>query len=85
MSKLESGAIVTINNRFRSEQTKGFFVNIIMISMLRSAQNWNIDILLNGTVKSNEDLSHLIATYRNVFFAGNQELLRPASNNNLTE
>ena len=57
--------------------------------MLRSAQNWNIDILLNGTVKSNEDLSlslqKLIATYRNVFFAGNQELLRPVSHNNLTE
>ena len=57
MSKLESGAIVTINNRSRSEQTNGFFVNIMM-RMLRSAQNWNIDILLNGTVKSNEDLSH---------------------------
>ena len=57
MSKLESGAIVTINNRSRSGQTKGFFVNIMMeISMLRSAQNWNIDILLNGT--ANEDLSH---------------------------
>ena len=57
MSKLESGAIVTINNRSRSGQTKGFFVNIMMeISMLRSAQNWNIDVLLNGT--ANEDLSH---------------------------
>ena len=57
MSKLESGAIVTINNRCRSGQTKGFFVNIMMeLSMLRSAQNWNIDILLNGT--ANEDLSH---------------------------
>ena len=57
MSKLESGAIVTINNRSRSGQTKGFFVNIMMeLSMLRSAQNWNIDILLNGT--ANEDLSH---------------------------
>ena len=57
MSKLEFGAIVTINNRSRSGQTKGFFVNIMMeLSMLRSAQNWNIDILLNGT--ANEDLSH---------------------------
>ena len=57
MSKLESGAIVTINNRSRSGQTKGFFVNIMMeLSMLRSAQNWNIDILLNGT--ANEDLSY---------------------------
>ena len=57
MSKLESGAIVTINNRSRSGQTKGFFVNIMMeLSMLGSAQNWNIDILLNGT--ANEDLSH---------------------------
>ena len=57
MSKLESGAIVTINNRSRSGQTKGFFVNIMMeLSVLRSAQNWNIDILLNGT--ANEDLSH---------------------------
>ena len=57
MSKLESGAIVTINNRSRSGQTKGFFVNFMMeLSMLRSAQNWNIDILLNGT--ANEDLSH---------------------------
>ena len=57
MSKLESGAIVTINNRSRSGQTKGFFVNIMMeLSMLRSAQNWNIDILLSGT--ANEDLSH---------------------------
>ena len=49
MSKLESGAIVTINNRSRSGQTKGFFVNIMM-RMLRSAQHC--------TVKSNEDLSH---------------------------
>ena len=57
MSRLEFGAIVTINNRSRSGQTKGFFVNIMMeLSMLRSAQNWNIDILLNGT--ANEDLSH---------------------------
>ena len=57
MSKLASGAIVTINNRSRSGQTKGFFVNIMMeLSMLGSAQNWNIDILLNGT--ANEDLSH---------------------------
>ena len=57
MSKLESGAIATINNRSRSGQTKGFFENIMMeLSMLRSAQNWNIDILLNGT--ANEDLSH---------------------------
>ena len=30
MSKLDSGAIVTINNRSRSGQTKGFFVNIMM-------------------------------------------------------
>jgi len=31
MSKLESGAIVTINNlRSRSGQTKDFFVNIMM-------------------------------------------------------
>lgn len=30
MSKLEFGAIVTINNRSRSGQTKGFFVNIMM-------------------------------------------------------
>ena len=30
MSKLESGAIVTINNRSRSGQTKRFFVNIMM-------------------------------------------------------
>ena len=30
MSNLDSGAIVTINNRSRSGQTKGFFVNIMM-------------------------------------------------------
>ena len=29
MSKLESGAIVTINNRSRLGQIKGFFVNIM--------------------------------------------------------
>ena len=30
MSRLESGVVVTINNRSRSGQTKSFFVNIMM-------------------------------------------------------